>query len=256
MIVEPLETAPEGISLQLNDLTVCSECSIWHSYRNEEDAMDHLWDKHCSEERSLEKSISCQEKLKESIVTLDQAWSHQCKISSLRLLRNIKSHCVEIVKLQKGVTYGVLKDGALDASVYRMPTAIVRSFEHLVQLVVYTAFVANAACASAEAQKGRSANSITPFFSSKHTTRILLLGYESEVSMYQAQHQLIRMTNTAENSNPAGFEAIGPEYIASMMMNSLHSKLHMSNNQDLLTIFRDYLSKLVRAQCTTRILSG
>ena len=248
MIVEPLETIPEGISLQLTDLTVCSECSTWYSYRNEEDAMNHLWDKHCSEENFLEKSIACQEKLKEGIVTLDQAWSHQCKISSLRLLRNIKSQYVEVVKLQKGVTYGVLRDGAFDSSVYRMPTAIVRSFEHLVLLVVYAAFVADTACARAEAQRRKSANTITSFISSEHTTRLLLLGTEAEISLHQAQHQLVLMANTGKNSNPAGFEAIGPEYVAIMLMTNLHSKLHISNNQDLLTIFRDYLSKLVRAQ--------
>ena len=250
MIVEPLESVPEGIYLQLTGLASCHECSTWYSYRRRKDAMDHLWENHCSEAISLEKSTASKKKLKESIVKLDQAWSHQCKISSLRLLRDIKSHYVEVVKLQKDVAHGVLKDGTFDSSVYRMPSAVVRSFEYLVQLVVYAAFIADAACARAEAQRGRSVNRLTLFVSSKHAQRMLILGFESENSMMQAQHQLVLMTNTRNNASRVGFEAVGPDFIATMIMNNLHSTLHMSNGQDLLTIFRDCLSKLVR----TRVL--
>ena len=245
VIVEPLEKIPEGYSLQLSDLAACSECSTGREYRSEKDAMNHLRDMHYSD-GILESAPASLEKVKGSVITLDQLWSHQCKLSSLKLLRDVKDHCVETDKMEKDIAHGVLKDGVLDSSVYRMPSAFVPGFENLVQLVVYAAFVAKAACAKADVQQETSNSSIRLFVSSEQTTRLLILGFGLESSMVRAQHQLILMASTGNHLSRVGFEAIGPESIATVIMNNLQSRLYMNTDKDLLTIFRDCLSKLVR----------
>ena len=253
--MEPLEKAQEGYCLQISDLAACPECRTGYSHRSEKDAMNHLWDAHCSEAIPPEMRSVSLEEVKGSVITLDQLWSHQCKLSSLKLLRDIKGLCVDIVRLQKDIAYGVSKDGILDSSVYSMPSAFEQSFEDLVQLVVYAAFVAKAACVNANVQQEKTTSSIRLFITSEQTTGVLIRGYTVEKSIIRAQNQLILMASTGDYSSRVGSEAVGPEFIASVIVNNLHGRLHMHTGKDLLTIFRDCLSKLVRTTCIEDTLS-
>ena len=226
----------------MKNLRDCPPCKSGHVYPSESDAMSNLWEKHCSHNMAKEPvTISY---LKSAISAPDKLWSHQRKVCSLKALKQLRAHCLRIRRQQQIITEGVSQDGKFATSVYRIPKAVIITFSQIMLLVSYAAFTMKTSLQ--HANNSKLTKRLETFWGTDQLYRLRHLSDNVESLLLQVQHQLILMTSTESFSNETSYKAIGPETVATLLMSSLHSRLHASPSIDLIDIFSRYLVKLVR----------
>jgi hypothetical protein len=153
-------------------------------------------------------------------------------------------HCIQLRKLKNEIRHGVCVDGKFDDSLYRLPSGLVKAFQRILILVVYVAHT----CSAAYKQYQRSRGDASPltFIDTYSTHHVEILGYGAEGSFDTAKDDLMLMSGVDDYSRGIAYEAVGPEYVVTLLLNDLFARTNAEDALDLHRTYREYATRLVR----------
>ena len=221
----------------------CRRCSGRHKYRSITDAENHLRREHFHHSPSIQDDI-----LRQWIVDSEQLWRYQRRVDGQQVLKQILEHCVNLQEFKKELCHGVTSSGTFDRSTYRMPASLVNAFKRISSLVIYSSFVARSAHRTSKTYEDidSAPNSFIGGEYGLLMHRLTYRGLAAEESMKDAKDHLMLMNQAHDYSESIGYEAVGPEFIMSLVMGDLCRRTNFQNGLELIKIYQEYASKLVR----------
>jgi Mg2+ and Co2+ transporter CorA len=161
-----------------------------------------------------------------------------------QILRRLKHYLASLEKMAFQIQHGVSKNGKFDADTYRIPSSLVKAFQHILMMAVTGAHMAKTAYALRE--RYVDPDPLPSFLTPSESGKVPHFGSEAEVSMENAIRDIVLMTYTDEPSDVVTYEAVSPGLVMALIMGDSYPCRDPQNNLvDLVQTYRDYVLRLV-----------
>lgn len=155
----------------------------------------------------------------------------------LRVLKRCCAHLFNVQTEFREIRDGVSTDEKVHQARYRLPKALVVSFQRLIMLLVYVIYVLELVpkklTARWEPEDDREYI--------KAYNHMMLLGSGAEINMETGKLNLLQMIRLEDYTQSVSCVAVGPEYILSMVMDNLHRGIDC---RDLVDVYKKWAEKL------------
>lgn len=229
------------------EFSSCDECSNTHIYRFETEALEHLRQVHFRPENESSDTPSTAE-LKHWIKRVYRLNIERQAEEQLRVLTRCCQHLFNLQTASREIRDGVSTDDKAHQARYRLPKALVESFQRLVMLLIYAFHVLELISKNCD----RSASSPWEYEDDlEYTTaydHMVFIGMGAEVNMERGKLDLLQMIRLEDYTQSVSYEAVGPEYILSMVMQNLQGGL---NCTDLVDVYKEW-AKMLAYQVSLR----
>lgn len=220
-----------------NPFSSCDECISNRVYRSKSEAFEHLRQMHF---RPAD-NASTQE-LGHWIKKVDRLSVERCAAEQLRVLRRCCQHLFNLQTESREIRDGVSTDDKVHQARYRLPKALVESFQRLVMLLIYVAHVLEVISKNSERWLGPrwEAEDDKEYVTARD--HMVFIGSGAEVNMEQGKLDLLQMIRLEDYTQSVSYEAVGPEYILSMVMFNLQRGVNCTN---LVEVYKEWAERLV-----------
>jgi hypothetical protein len=216
----------------------CMPCREKMRYPTMDRAVEHLRQRH------FPSQPVASDELKRWVAASQRLWDYQICADAQTLIGTMLQHCTQFRILKNEIRDGVCVDGNFDASLYSLPSGLVKAFQRILILIVYVAHT----CAIAYKRYESSRNNTSPltFIDIYYIHHIENLGYKAEESFDTAKDDLMLMSGAGDYSRGIAHEAVGPEYIVMLLLNNLITRTNAEDALNLHRTYQEYAMRLVR----------
>jgi hypothetical protein len=150
----------------------------------------------------------------------------------LRVLKRCCQHLFHLQTESHEIRDGVSTDDKVHQAPYRLPKALVESFQRLVMLLVYVIYVLELV----PKQLGALWEPEDDRKYTKAYDHMMFIGTGAEVNMEKGKLDLLQMIRLEDYTQSVSYEAVGPEYILSMVMYNLQRGI---NCTDFVEVYKE-----------------
>ena len=224
-----------------NPFQSCETCQEGHEYDTLADAVRHLVGHPYPEQ--LAEMAKWEPDVERWVVKVTDLPFHMLQMDCEKLLKTVKDHCYHLRKQQQEIRQGVCKDGIFDFATYMLPLGLVTAFKRILMLVTYSAYMASVAYKNFK--EWSLVSVATSYIDPDHKQHLIVLGYGAEGALDDAKSHLILMSRTGDYSHGIGYEAVGPEYVVSLLLGDLCGRTNGVEALHLLNFYQLHSSSLV-----------
>ncbi|KAH8802972.1 hypothetical protein F5884DRAFT_903578 [Xylogone sp. PMI_703] len=206
----------------------------------ERTAFEHLRQVHFKSENGAFETPSTSE-LERLVKRVDRRSVERRAEEQLRVLKRCCQHLLNLQMESREIRDGVSTDDKVHQARYRLPKALVTSFQRLVMLLIYTAHVLDVIVKNSEGWLSTHWESENDHEYMKAYDHMIFLGSGAEVNMEQGKLDLLQMIRLQDYTKSVSYEAVGPEYILSMVMHNLQGGI---NCKDLIDVYKEWAERL------------
>lgn len=222
------------------EFLTCDECSGNRVYVKKAEIMDHLRDVHFLPESGSSDKPSATE-MGHWIKSVDRLSAERCAAEQLRVLKRCRQHLLNLQTESREIRDGVSTNDKAHQARYRLPKALVEAFQRLVMLLIYTLHVFEVITNKSGRWNIYRWESEDDGEYTEAYEHMIFLGTGAEVNMEYGKLDLLQMIRLEDYTQSVSCEAVGPEYILSMVMQNLQGGI---NCTDLVDVYKEWTERL------------
>jgi hypothetical protein len=245
MVRDPSSDVTHGISTYkaVNSWESCDQCKNGNQYKSYAKGKQHVEEKHFGS-TGLHNRV-----LAHWLRDAEQYRMDQRLELYLKYLKIAGDHLQAIYDGTYPLRDGAVSNNDESTARFRLPSALIKSFEHVIMLMMHTALALQLADGFCKRMEENTADQRTAAESRSKLEVVRddldTSGFSAILLLEKAEQDLLLMAHTEADRSVIIYDVVGPEFVLSTIMANLFSR-PLANDQTVEDIYGAYYDKLVR----------
>jgi hypothetical protein len=228
----------------------CKPCTVGAIYQTRDEAVYHVQSRHFRSRNARAKDRVLDDEFLARWVRDDQQYRQDQRLGLYASYMDIAlSHLRKCHSRALLLREGVAKSDKASSQRYKLPSALLKAFENVVMLMMYTALsfqLVDSFCKRLEEHlESKDKETHHRLLLEDARDNLDVTGTAALLLMSKAEQDLMLMAYTEYDEGTVSYDAVGPEYVlATVMANLVEHPLH--DGESIEQIHSSYYEKLVR----------